>query len=508
MSFEEKDIPAEATSSPPVVTITDRQQERLNALLEEHGATWDSPDDPHDPYNWSSIQKVSVALIVSLGQLVTLMSTSMMAAALTQIGADLHLGSTATHVTFSIFILGLVFAPFLIAALSEMYGRRPVWIASNLFYTLWNALCPVSSSVGLMTVGRFLAGSGASAGITLTGPILADMYRPEHRGRSLALATFIPYLGPALGPIIGGVISQHLPWGWLFWILSIFDAVIVLIGIFFLPECYTRSLLRKKAALHRYRQNATTAPLSSFSKHSLTLLLDKAFYQDLSARLGVHLIRPLGLLIYRPAIQVIALIMALNFAIYCLLLSTYATLWMERYGESATISSLNYIAIAIGTITASQAGGHLMDRIYRALKARNHDSAPTPEFRVPFLVPGILLIPVGIFLYGWSAEGRLHWVVVDVGTAIFVTGSFILSQGMLAYLLDEFTTHAASANAAARMLSNILGFVFPIFAPDLYAALGYGWGNSLLGFIFVAVCWPIPVILWVYGSRLRAIGRT
>lgn len=91
-----------------------------------------------------------------------------MAAALTQIGADLHLGSTATHITFSIFILGLAFAPFLIAALSEMYGRRPVWIASNIFYLLWNALCPVNSSVGLMTVGRFLAGSGASAGITVS----------------------------------------------------------------------------------------------------------------------------------------------------------------------------------------------------------------------------------------------------------------------------------------------------------------------------------------------------
>lgn len=114
------------------------------------------------------MRKISVALIVSLGQLVTLMSTSMMAAALTKIGADLHLGSTATQILFSIFILGLAFAPFLIAALSEMYGRRSIWIASNMFYILWNALCPVNSSVGLMTVGRFLAGSGASAGILVS----------------------------------------------------------------------------------------------------------------------------------------------------------------------------------------------------------------------------------------------------------------------------------------------------------------------------------------------------
>ncbi|KAJ5801829.1 MFS general substrate transporter [Penicillium psychrosexuale] len=492
MSSQEKGI---AESSAPVLAITDQERERLNVLLEEHGATWDSPQDPHDPYNWSSMRKISVALIVSLGQLVTLMSTSMMAAALTQIGADLHLGSTATQITFSIFILGLAFAPFLIAALSEMYGRRPIWIASNIFYILWNALCPVNSSVGLMTVGRFLAGSGASAGITLTGPILVDMYRPEHRGRSLAMATFIPYMGPALGPIIGGVISQHLQWGWLFWILSMFDAAIVLVGICFLPECYTPALLRKKAA--HERRNASNAAPPSKRK----FMLDKAFYQDLGARLGANLIRPLWLLVYRPAIQVIALIMALNFAIYCLLLSTYATLWIERYGESETISSLNYISIAIGTIAASQGEAYSWTGFIR------HNGETTPEFRVPFLIPGVILIPVGIFLYGWSAEKRLTWVVVDVGTAIFVLGSFMLAQGMLAYLLDEFK-HAASANAAARMLSNILGFVFPIFAPSMYASLGYGWGNSVLGFIFVVVGLPIPIMLWVYGPRLRAIGRT
>ncbi|KAG5913698.1 hypothetical protein E4U42_000923, partial [Claviceps africana] len=142
------------------------EQERLAALLEEHGATWDSSNDPHDPYNWSSWRKVSIAIITSFGQLITLMSASMMAAALPQIGADLGLSSSATQITFSIYILGLAFAPFLIAALSEMFGRRPVWIVSNLLYIFWNAMCPVGPSAGLMTVSRFLAGSSASAGIT------------------------------------------------------------------------------------------------------------------------------------------------------------------------------------------------------------------------------------------------------------------------------------------------------------------------------------------------------
>lgn len=326
------------------------------------------------------------------------------------------------------------------------------------------------------------------------------MFRAEERGRSLALATFIPYMGPALGPIVGGITAQHLPWAWLFWILSIFDAGVVAVGFFILSETYTPVLLARKAAAgwDGSRSESTDVGTSNFV----------LFYRDMRKRLGANLLRPLALMVYRPVIQVIAVVMALNFAIYCLLLSTYATLWIERYHESETISSLNYISLAIGTIIASQAGGPLMDWIYVQMKLRHRGEVEAvPEFRVPFLIPGVIIMPLGIFIYGWAAEKNLHWMVVNTGTAIFVCGSFILGQGMLAYLLDEFTKHAASANAAARMLSNILGFVFPIFAPDMYKALGYGWGNTVLGSIWVVLGFPIPILLWVYGARLRALGR-
>lgn len=320
------------------------------------------------------------------------------------------------------------------------------------------------------------------------------MYRAEHRGKSLAIATFIPYLGPALGPILGGVITQHLRWTWLFWILSLFEAAITLLGLVFFSECYTPALLRRKAAAQR--DASVSPPKTPWSKE---------FHRDLFSRLSVGLLRPLLLLIQRPVIQVIALVMALNFAIYCLMLSTFANLWIERYGESESISSLNYISIAIGTTLASQGGGHLMDFIYRRLRDRSNGKT-SPEFRVPFIVPGVLLIPVGLFWYGWSAEQGISWVMVDVGAAIFTCGSFILAQGMLAYLLDEFK-HAASANAAARMLSNILGFVFPIFAPAMYDRLGFGWGNSVLAFTFLALGTPTPLLLWIWGPKLRAWGQ-
>ncbi|KAI8957959.1 putative florfenicol exporter [Daldinia sp. FL1419] len=471
-------------------------EKRLARLHELHGATWDGADDPDDPYNWPEWRKVSIGIIFSVGQLVTLMSASIMAAALGSISRDLNIGASTSQITLSIYFLGLAIGPFFIAALAEMNGRKNIWIISNAWYILWNALCPVGKSTALMITSRFLAATGAGAGIILTGPVMADMYHAKDRGKSLAIASFLPYLGPALGPIVGGVVVQLVYWPWLFWIISIFDAVIVLIGVIVIKESYTPVLLRRKVAS---RSESVVPPLSP---------RQWAFWKDFLSRLTTYLQRPLHLLIRRPIIQVISLVLALNFGIYTLMLSTFATLWIDWYGQSALLGSLHYLSFSIGFCMTAQIGARIMDLIYRRLRDRPKNKGEgKPEFRAPYMLPGVLFIPVGLFWYGWAAGYRINWVMVDIGAIIFTCGSSIVAQALLAYTLDIFGELGASANAATRFLSNTLGFVFPIFAPQLYDRLGYGWGNSVLAFIFVGLGLPVPLLLWIWGEKLRSLGK-
>jgi hypothetical protein len=74
------------------------------------------------------------------------------------------------------------------------------------------------------------------------------------------------------------------------------------------------------------------------------------------------------------------------------------------------------------------------------------------------------------------------------------------------YLIDAFTIHAASAIAANTVLRSLLGALLPLAGPPMYEALGLGWGNSLLGFIALAMA-PIPVLFWRYGEQLRLSKR-
>lgn len=115
-----------------------------------------------------------------------------------------------------------------------------------------------------------------------------------------------------------------------------------------------------------------------------------------------------------------------------------------------------------------------------------------------------MLIPAGLFIYGWSAERQVHWIVPNLGTCIFAIGLIVCFNCAQAYVVDTYTTYAASAAGAAAFLRAMAGFSFPLFAPKMYDALGVGWGNSLLGFVSLGLGLVAPLVLWRFGGWLRS----
>jgi hypothetical protein len=137
------------------------------------------------------------------------------------------------------------------------------------------------------------------------------------------------------------------------------------------------------------------------------------------------------------------------------------------------------------------------------------DQDPTkalPEYRLPLVLPFSLLIPIGLFIYGWSAENKIHWIVPNLGTCIFAIGLIVCFNCAQAYVVDTYTTYAASATGAGAFVRTMAGFSFPLFAPRLYDVLGVGWGNSLLGFVSLGLGLVAPLVLWRFGGWLR--GRS
>jgi hypothetical protein len=79
---------------------------------------------------------------------------------------------------------------------------------------------------------------------------------------------------------------------------------------------------------------------------------------------------------------------------------------------------------------------------------------------------------------------------------------FSIFMALQLYLVDAFTIYAASALAANTVVRSIAGAVLPLAGLQMYQVLGMGWGNSLLGFIALAML-PLPFVIQRYGEFLR-----
>ena len=188
-----------------------------------------------------------------------------------------------------------------------------------------------------------------------------------------------------------------------------------------------------------------------------------------------------------------------------LLFTTIPTIYGDIYNFSEGSIGLTYLGVGVGALIGMAFFGALSDRIQIRLTARNNGESE-PEFRLPPLIPGSTLIPIGLFWYGWSAERHAHWIMPIIGIGWIGFGMIATFLPIQSYLVDAHGRYAASAVAATTVFRSLVGAFLPLAGPSMFASLGYGWGNSLLGFIALLML-PVPLVFFYYGKKIRTNPR-
>lgn len=215
------------------------------------------------------------------------------------------------------------------------------------------------------------------------------------------------------------------------------------------------------------------------------------------------IIRPTKMLLFSPIVLLLSIYMAIVYGYLYLLFTTLTSVFEQTYHFSSGSVGLSFLGIGVGSLLGLLVFGALSDRIVKAMSAKGEMK---PEYRLPPLIPGSLLIPVGLFWYGWSAENHIHWIMPIIGTCLVGLGLLATFMPIQTYLVDAYHIYAASAIAANTVLRSLVGAFLPLAGPALYAALGLGWGNSLLAFIALAMS-PMSWIFFKYGERIRNSPR-
>lgn len=224
--------------------------------------------------------------------------------------------------------------------------------------------------------------------------------------------------------------------------------------------------------------------------------------------LSSALTRPLRLLLFHPIIIIASANLAFDYGILYIVLTSFAQLWTDYYHVSVEMSGLHYLAVALGELADAQVGAPMIDRYYRWKEAQYSDGGLAPKYRLLVIFPGALLAPVGLFIYGWTAEHRVHWVAVNVGVFIAMSGSQMSGMAWQVYIMDAYSDHTSSARAATQFPASLTAFLFPLFVPTMHRAMGYGWSNTAMAFASLILAVPGPIALWYHGARLRARTRS
>lgn len=127
---------------------------------------------------------------------------------------------TATFVV-SVFVLGFAFGPLVIAPMSEIYGRNPIYHCCNVLFVIFSMGCALATNMGMLIAFRFLSGFAGVAVVTCGAGSIADMMPAEWRGRAMSIWSLGPMLGPSIGPVVAGFVVEDLGWRWAFWIVTI-----------------------------------------------------------------------------------------------------------------------------------------------------------------------------------------------------------------------------------------------------------------------------------------------
>ncbi|KAH7887863.1 multidrug resistance protein 4 [Phlebopus sp. FC_14] len=464
--------------------------DKLEDKAEDKQDNWEQ--DPINPRNWSPARKWTATAIVSFYTFVSPLASSMMAPGLPDLAVKYSITDpTLIALTLSVFLLSFAIGPLVLAPLSEMYGRVWVLHLGNLFFLFFNLGCALAPDTNSLIGFRFLAGFAGSAPIACGGGCIGDLFSERDRASAMALYTLGPLIGPAIGPVMGGFIAQSVGIQYVFWVIVALCGLGALLAVPLLRETY--------APVIRFRRDKRVPdPEKTAEIHpDLTLQNSSKWHY-----LWVNLMRPMILLTQSFICFILSLYMALMYGIYYLMFATFPDLFTEVYHFSVGVGGLAYIGLGLGFLLATIFGAKISDQIYAHLASKNGGKGK-PEMRVPSLIFGSFFVPVGLFWYGWSAQGQVHWIMPIIGTAIFGFGLMTTFLPIILYLVDTFT-YAASALAAASVFRSILGFAFPLFGAQMYAALGYGGGNSLLAGLAIVIGIPFPVWIYYAGESVRA----
>ncbi|KAK4195408.1 major facilitator superfamily domain-containing protein [Triangularia verruculosa] len=397
----------------------------------------------------------------------------------------------------SFYVLGIALGPFW-SPLAEFYGRRPIYLASFLFFMIFLIPSALAKNIQTMIVSRFFQGLAGSAFLSVSGGTVSDMFTHDKMLLPMAVFSLSPFVGPSTGPLIGGLMVMFAEWRWMHYYLLILSGALLISIALFVPETYHPVLLARKAVGIRKEtgDDRYYAPMERSTK-------------SIPVTVGLSLLRPFQILFFEPMALILNIYTAMLLGLLYLFFGAFPLIFTTNHGFNLWQVGLTFTGLLVAMIIACCVTPFWNNLRYRLKERRRRKTGvmkDEPEDQLPQVVVAAPLITGGLFWFGFTSTEGIHWIVPLIGSGVFGLGMSFAFTGVFTFLVAAYPRYAASALASNALVRCSFAAAFPLFGYQMYEALGFQWATGLLAFITLALL-PFPYIFFRYGKRIRQRSR-
>lgn len=393
-----------------------------------------------------------------------------------------------------------------------MYGRRPAYIICFGIYVFANLGLALQNSYGALMALRCFQSMGSSATIALSSATVADLVTRAERGKFIGYAAMGVTLGPALGPVAGGLLTQYLGWRGIFWFLVILSGTLFVIMLAFLPETcrgivgngsvlppwWNMSLVQYIKARRRTDEEKAAAAVQTD-----TLQRGKKRPNPFAA-LKILLEREGGVTLGCGSLLASG---------YFMVLTTLSVQLSERFGFSPVKVGLCYLPLGFGTLSSRWTIGHLLDWNFRRWarklgktidvnKQQNLDEFPIEKIRLQISICAIYVSSVAVIAYGWTMQA--HASLAGIEVSLFFMGLFFSGamNAINTLIVDTHPESPATAVAANNLFRCLVSSAATAIALPLINRIGMGWTSVCIAAVWLCFS-PLLWIVMFKGAGWR-----
>ncbi|KIK56943.1 hypothetical protein GYMLUDRAFT_173629 [Collybiopsis luxurians FD-317 M1] len=463
---------------------------------EEQTVSWDGPNDPNNPQNFSFGKKCTITFVICLLTINTTFASSAPAIAAGRLVERFDISREVANLVTTLFLLGYVLGPVFWGSGSEIFGRKRVILLSMTCYTILFVGHALATNIQTVLILRFLSGAFGVAPLITSGgtPSLSDIW--DARGRSYAVNLFAGcvFLGPSIGPLVIGFAAAdpRLGWEWVYWICLIFAGACTFLAFFLLPETFAPVLLAQKAK--RLRSEDPINNANMFAPHDK---LDKSL-RGVASRTVVH---PWRMMANEPILMLLTVYMALLYGVLYALFEAFPVIFAVHRGFTVTQTGLIFIGIGIGGVLTTLLNMYFATRVNKIIP--RWKGFPPAEVRLPPAMIGSVMLVVSALWMGWTGYyTQVPWYVPAISTVFVGMALSLIFIALIVYIVDTYLMYSASALASSTMIRSAVAAAFPLFTTQMYNNLGIQWASTLIALISLLMA-PIPFLFYKYGAKIR-----